>query len=144
MEFKKALKVYKDSIINNPENIQAYLRAGSIYNNFSLYDKAIEILKKAIRIEPQNFFLYHLLSKSYKKVGLHAEEKDALKKAMDIKPDYFKAYKDLWRLYNNQKMDNQNIERITIKNGIFEKIKYIIRVIQEKVRLFFRRKKRIS
>ena len=154
LEFKKALKVYKDSIINNPENIQAYLRAGFIYNNFSLYDKAIEILKKAIKIEPQNFFLYHLLSRSYKKLGQHVEEKDALKKAIDIKPDYFKAYKDLWHLYNNQKMDKnifskniktkQDIDRITKNNGIFEKIKYIIRVIQEKVRLFFRRKKRIS
>jgi len=149
LEFKKALKVYKDSIIYNSENIQAYLKMGSIYNKILQYDKAIEILKKAIKIEPQNFFLYHLLSKTYKKVGQHVEEKDALKKAIDIKPDYFKAYKDLWRLYNNQKMDKnisstdiktkQDIGCLSKKNRIFEKIKYIIRVIQEKIRLFFKK-----
>jgi len=153
LNFKEALKIYKESTIDNPENIQAYLREGFIYNNFSLYDKAIEILKKAIRIEPQNFFLYHLLSKSYKKAGQDVEEKDALKKAIDIKPDYFKAYKDLWRLYNNQKIDKnifsknistkQDIDRTKIKNGIFEKIKYVIRIIKEKIRLFFKKIKRI-
>jgi superkiller protein 3 len=145
LNFKEALKIYKESLIDNPENIQAYLRVGFIYNKILQYDKAIEILKKAIRIEPQNFFLYHLISKSYKKLGQHVAEKDALKKAIDIKPDYFKAYKDLWCLYNDQKMEKNILSENnkTKKNEIFEKIKYIIIVIQEKARLFFKKMKRI-
>jgi tetratricopeptide (TPR) repeat protein len=93
--FEKAVTLYKESLIESPEDIDVYYNLGKVYSKTGDYEKAINAYKKIIEITPNDIEVLTMLGESYKKNGDNEEALKYFKQATDIDPKYDLAQRQL-------------------------------------------------
>jgi tetratricopeptide (TPR) repeat protein len=83
----KAIEAYKQVILINPNDANAYYNLSVTYKNLGLYKDAIEARKQAIRIDPNDAMNYYNLGEYYDHLGLYKDAIEAYKQAIRIDPD---------------------------------------------------------
>jgi S1-C subfamily serine protease len=78
------VKAYKNQILLNPNNIDAYISLGNSYEKLGQYQNVIEIYTQAIRVDPYNIGLHILLGNYYKRMGRSDEAMASYKEAIKI------------------------------------------------------------
>jgi tetratricopeptide (TPR) repeat protein len=61
----EARALFEKAIAINPQDPEAYIRAGSCYFASNNIDKAIEMLKRASELDPNNSFIYYQIGRCY-------------------------------------------------------------------------------
>ncbi|MCP2619585.1 tetratricopeptide repeat protein, partial [Candidatus Aminicenantes bacterium AC-335-K20] len=149
---EKAEEMYKRVIKMNPNNIDAYARLATFYEDPPLhdFDKAKEYWKKIIEIDPNNAVAYSHLgvnrwAKSYRIANLPLKEKlkaayegvEALKKAIELNPDLAEPYAWLKVLYTHlSKLEpKKEVEYKSLADEYGKKWERIRKKVEERKRL---------
>lgn len=100
-EYDKALRLFQKVLKLHPENTDAYVTIGHIYDAMGEDAKSIEAFEKALELESENLRIYIQLGVGYMKVGRYEEGLATFKKALDFNPRCKEAYTNM-ALYHFQ------------------------------------------
>jgi tetratricopeptide (TPR) repeat protein len=92
----------KKTIELNPQNNNAYVELGWLYNLHGRRSEAEQLFKKVLELNPQNDNAYVGLGCLYRSQGRRSEAEQAFQKAMALNPQNDWAYIELGRLYTYQ------------------------------------------
>ena len=72
-EDRKPIKVHKQAIRADPNNVKAHYNLGMACNKLGLYNEAVEAFKQATCTNPNNAEAYYNLGIAYDRLRLHNE-----------------------------------------------------------------------
>jgi tetratricopeptide (TPR) repeat protein len=105
-DINKAIKI-------NPEYAIAYRNRGFAYYNKGLYDQAIADYSKAIEIDPEYADAYINRGYTYFEKGFYDKAIDDYNKTLELNPEHPYAYKNLLKLRQKMKDDQEKEKRET-------------------------------
>ena len=105
-----AVKLFKQTIDNNPRHSAAYNNLGNIYSDMGRNEEAVEAYKKALNITPDLSAAYNNLGAAYYAIGRTADAIGAYTKAIEKDPRLVAAYNNLGVIYNAQNDRGKAIE----------------------------------
>jgi arylsulfatase A-like enzyme/Tfp pilus assembly protein PilF len=103
-KYEKAIPLFKKVLKINPDDTEAYVSLGHIYEALGEVEKSIKSFEQALRLEPENLTTYIQLGVSYMKAERYIEGLDTFKKALDFNPRCKEAYFNMG-LYYFQKQE---------------------------------------
>jgi len=103
-QYEKAIPLFKKVLKISPEDTEAYISLGHIYDAQGDVEKSIEAFEQALRLEPESLTTYIQLGVSYMKIGRYNEGLDTFKKALAFNPRCKEAYLNMG-LYYFQKQE---------------------------------------
>ena len=103
-EYEKAIPLFKKVLKLHPEDTEAYVTLGHIYEVMGEDKKAIEAFEQALRLEPENLRIYIQLGVNYMKAARYEEGLNTFRKALDFNPRCKEAYANM-ALYHFQKQE---------------------------------------
>ena len=100
-KYAEAVKLFSDIIRVNPNNLRAYLKRATCYQEMAFFSKAIKDLTFVLKKDKDNPLAYNNLGSVFfdKKAPLKAIE--YLNKAIKISPNYSRAYYNRGYVYND-------------------------------------------
>jgi len=93
--FEDAAECYRQAVLINPNNCEAYCGLGMVYLQQNLYENAEHYLKEAISADPKLAQAYYLLGTALQKQGKLTAAAENFNKAQELKPDAEIVYADL-------------------------------------------------
>ncbi|MFX1500397.1 MAG: tetratricopeptide repeat protein [Promethearchaeota archaeon] len=90
-DIKKALKMFKKSLKNDPENVENLEYLGTINFEIKKYKNATEIFQHVVEIKPEDPLGWHMLSKSYYRSGNTENAKEANLRCLGLDPNHKSA-----------------------------------------------------
>jgi protein O-GlcNAc transferase len=91
-DLQQAENLYKQILIEQPDNHFVYQYLGILYYQRKNYDAAIEYIKKALQFNPDDAPAYYNLGTIYKDRGQLNEAIDSFEKSLALQPDNADAY----------------------------------------------------
>ena len=97
--YKKAIKVYKQALLINPDFVEAYVNLGIAYYKLGDYLGAIDAFQQAIKREPNSLSLYNKLGSTYIAHSAYSMAIETFKRAIGIEPKNADAHFNLGITY---------------------------------------------
>jgi len=116
--FKEATKEYRQSLILDPNLLEAYMNLGTDYYKVGQYDKAVDTYEQAIKRKPDSSSLYNKLGSLYILQRKYLMAIDAFKKAIGIDPNDADAHFNLGIAYFLNGDSNEAFEECETLEGI--------------------------
>jgi tetratricopeptide (TPR) repeat protein len=101
-----ALTMLEKSLILNPENSKALLKAGMIYLVMSEHLTSFEYLNKALRVDRYDPLIHYLLAWNYLEIHDTNRALIHFQRSLEIDPDYYDSYMYMGYIYKLRK-DNK-------------------------------------
>lgn len=101
-EFEKAEDLYKEVILEKPDNFETYYYLGNLKIALKDFKKAEGYFREAINYKPDFFQAYMNLGNTLKELSKFSEAEQIYKKTVDLNPNYTKAYYNLGALQQDQ------------------------------------------
>ncbi|MFC2048833.1 tetratricopeptide repeat protein [Elusimicrobiota bacterium] len=95
--------LWKDVIIQYPDNFRAHNNLGVLYEAQKKYDKAFQEYQKALEIYPDYAKGHNNLGVLYEAQKKYDKAFQEHQKALEIYPDYAKAYNNIGLIYHHKK-----------------------------------------
>jgi superkiller protein 3 len=90
--YEKVESCYKQIIMSNPNNANAYYNLGLTYNDLKNYTEAIKCFQKAIAIDPNDAKAYYNMGIAYRHLKNSEEAIKCFQKAIEINPNHAWSY----------------------------------------------------
>jgi protein O-GlcNAc transferase len=104
-----AEKIYRDLLVEEPQNIDALHNLGIIAFQNGNIELAIEFFIKALTVKPNHSVAQNNLGVAFFQLGFRREAKVCYETAITFKPDYAEAYHNLGILFRAQGDTNEAI-----------------------------------
>jgi tetratricopeptide (TPR) repeat protein len=114
-ELKKADKIYKKLLNQNPENFEIIFNYAVLNFDLKNYIKSEELFKKAILLNSNNHQIFNGYGVLLKELNRNEEAAEKFIKSIEIKNDYLNGYLNLFQIYkkyNNQEEMLKIIDKI--------------------------------
>jgi len=114
-DLKKADKIYKKLLRQNPNNFEILFNYAVLHLNSKNYIESEDLFKKALLLNSNNHQIYNGYGVLLKELNKDEEAAINFYKSIEIKEDYLNAYLNLFQIYkkyNNQKEMLEIIDKI--------------------------------
>ncbi len=91
-QYEEALKVFKDVIKRDPDNVDVYYNLASVYQYLGRYEEAIPYLKRVLELDPNDRDTLFELGSTYYGLGDHEEAIYYFKETINVVPDHAESY----------------------------------------------------
>ena len=88
IDYAQKAKALEAEVINNPENMEAWIQLGHVYFDTGKYDKAINAYEKALKLNPRNADVLTDLGIMYRRSGQPDKAIEAFNKAIAVDPKH--------------------------------------------------------
>jgi tetratricopeptide (TPR) repeat protein len=112
--YDEAIKVYKKSVLKNPNYAQALNNLGYCYKERHYYSYAIEMYSKAIAVQPDNAGFHYNIGNAYAHKNMVDEAYGSYKKALELEPTFGKAHYNMGRSYIKMGMYDEAIGELKL------------------------------
>ncbi len=85
--YEDAIKVYKQALVNNPEDAGLHLSLGLTYQAVSKFEHAIASIRKAVEFSPKFTDAYYSLALLHEAVALNSDDPQERKKNLESAGD---------------------------------------------------------
>src|SRR5437868_3482044 len=103
-KWAEAIKAYKHALVDNPQDVAAYLNMGDAYLNLGNDKEALAAYKEAVKLAPNSAEAYNALGAAYNITGQNSDAFKPLVRAIQLDPNYAEAYYGIGYAY--QRLDN--------------------------------------
>lgn len=111
-----AIKAYRHALVDNPQDVEAYINLGDAYLSAAQDKEAIAAYQQAVRLAPQNADAQYALGAAYNYTGQNSDAFKPLVRAISLAPDYAEAYYGIGYAY--QQLDNYKDAVGYLKNAV--------------------------
>ncbi len=91
IDYAQKAKVLEAEVINNPENMEAWIQLGHVYFDTEKNEKAINAYEKALKLNPSNADILTDLGIMYRRSGQFRKAIEKFDKAVAVDPKHEKA-----------------------------------------------------
>ena len=91
IDYAQKAKVLEAEVINNPENMEAWIQLGHVYFDTEKFDKAINAYEKALKLNPSNADVLTDLGIMYRRSGQFRKAIEKFDKAVAVDPKHENA-----------------------------------------------------
>src|SRR5205085_6605728 len=91
-KWAEAIKAYKRALVDNPQDVDAYLNMGDAYLNLGNDKEALAAYKEAVKLAPNSAEAYNALGAAYNITGQNSDAFKPLVRAIQLDPNYAEAY----------------------------------------------------
>jgi protein O-GlcNAc transferase len=112
LEVQKAIGVYSDALVLNPENVAAHYNLGLVLAEEERIEEALESFQEAVQLAPELADARCSLGITYRRLGRLAEAREELQKAISLDPENSTAYHSLGILLCQLEQWEQAVEML--------------------------------
>ncbi|KAF5727865.1 peroxisome biogenesis protein 5 [Tripterygium wilfordii] len=102
-------RLFNEAAQMSPEDADAHIVLGVLYNLSREYDKAIAAFQTALKLKPNDYSLWNKLGATQANSVQSADAIFAYQQALDLKPNYVRAWANMGISYANQGMYEDSI-----------------------------------
>ena len=95
IDYAQKAKALEAEVINNPENMEAWIQLGHVYFDTDKYDKAINAYEKVLELNPRNADVLTDLGIMYRRSGQPRKAIEKFDKAVAVDPEFAMAYRGM-------------------------------------------------
>ena len=103
-KWAEAIKSYRHALVDNPQDVDAYLNMGDAYLNLGNDKEALAAYQQAVKLAPKSAEAYNALGAAYNIAGQNSDAFKPLVRAIQLDPDYAEAYYGIGYAY--QRLEN--------------------------------------
>ena len=146
-KFTKALNIFQNKLINNPNDLRANFQIGKIYYELNDLDKSIKFFQKCDEIQPNTPNVLFNLALALQSTGKVKDAKEKYLNLISINPMDVKSYYGLYtldiknitpelfkNLENLVQQNNISLYEKSLINFIFSKIKKKEKLIKDEIK----------
>lgn len=98
--YQDAMEEYSEAIERYPENADAYIGRGNVYDDLGYAEEAIRDYDKAIELNPNSAVAYYNCGTVYNKSGQQKKALEDYNRAIELDPNYARAYNNRGTVYD--------------------------------------------
>jgi len=83
-DYKKAIDLYNQAIVINPNSSDAYFNMGCAYASIKDFSEAIRCFENTIKIDKYDFDAYRFMSRCYRDKGDEKTQIECIKRAAEL------------------------------------------------------------
>ncbi|KAF8414342.1 hypothetical protein HHK36_002343 [Tetracentron sinense] len=102
-------RLFNEAAQMSPEDADAHIVLGVLYNLSREYDKAIASFQMALKLKPRDYSLWNKLGATQANSIQSADAISAYQQALDLKPNYVRAWANMGISFANQGMYEESV-----------------------------------